>query len=94
MTTEWKYVIVFRDQAGEHYLLPQEALERGRVSAERGAEVERLVSEAEGDDVTGHILRTVGVLTMPTLAAVLVETAADSKLIRWIEQEVISGGPA
>lgn len=45
--------LVFKDQAGDYFFLPQEALERGRVPEEHRAEVERLV--AERDDVSGHV---------------------------------------
>ena len=47
--------LVFKDQAGDYFLLPQDVLERGRVPAEQRSEVERLVAEAEGDDVSGHV---------------------------------------
>lgn len=94
MTTEGKNVMVFKDQAGEYYLLPQATLERRRVPAEHEAEVERLVSETEGDDVAGHILRTAGVLTMPTVVAVLRQVAEDTKLLDWLGQELYSGGKA
>ena len=53
MTNEQTGTLVFKDQAGEYYLLPQATLERGRVSAEHKAEVERLISE-QHDDVQGH----------------------------------------
>lgn len=56
MTNEQTSTLVFKDQAGEYYLLPQATLEQGRVPEERKAEVERLVAEAEGDDVSGHLL--------------------------------------
>jgi hypothetical protein len=46
-------VLVFKDQAGEYYLLPQERLEQGRVAAEHKAEVERLLTEP--NDVAGHL---------------------------------------
>jgi hypothetical protein len=51
-------MLVFKDQAGGYYLLPQELLERGRVPAERTAEVEQLMTaaqaDAEGADTQGH----------------------------------------
>jgi len=50
--------LVFKDGAGEYYLLPQEALERGRVPEEHKAEVERLLATAtdakDGADVQGY----------------------------------------
>jgi hypothetical protein len=51
--------LIFKDRAGGYYLLPQAALERGRVPAERAAEVERLIAESkavEGEDTQGHFL--------------------------------------
>jgi len=45
--------LVIKDQEGEYYLLPQAALESGRVPAEHKAEVERLL--AESHDVSGHL---------------------------------------
>ncbi|MGH2598397.1 MAG: hypothetical protein ACRDJ9_03315 [Dehalococcoidia bacterium] len=56
MTNEQTSTLVFKDQAGEYYLLPQATLERGRVPAEHKAEVERVLAEVEGDDVQGHAL--------------------------------------
>ena len=47
-------VLVFKSQAGDYYLVPQEMLERGRVAEEHKAEVERLISELR-DDVRGHV---------------------------------------
>jgi len=61
MTTEQTNVIVFKDQAGEFYLLPQATLEQSRVPAEHKAEVEQLIAEQE--DVQGHLL--------PALVAVI-----------------------
>jgi hypothetical protein len=54
MTNAEPATLVFKDQAGEYYLLPQGTLERGRVPAEHKAEVERLLREA--DDVQGHAI--------------------------------------
>jgi hypothetical protein len=59
MTATQDSTLVFKDQAGDYYLVPQGMLEQGRVPAERRAEVERLVAEgntAEADDTQGHIL--------------------------------------
>jgi hypothetical protein len=89
MTSRQDITLVFKDQAGEYYLLPQETLAQGRVSAEHTAEVERLVTE--GDDVTGHVI---GVFTMPVLVAALRQLAEDTKLLDWLGQEVNSGGKA
>jgi hypothetical protein len=54
MTNAQTATLVFKDQAGEFYVLPMETLERGRVPAEHRAEVERLL--AESDDVQGHAI--------------------------------------
>jgi len=53
MTTEKDVTLVFKDAAGEYYLLPQATLKRGQVPAEQKAELERLISERL-DDVQGH----------------------------------------
>jgi hypothetical protein len=52
MTNVQTSTLVFKDEAGEYYLLPQAALERGRVPAAHRAEIERLA--AESGDVSGH----------------------------------------
>jgi hypothetical protein len=52
MTSAETHVLIFKDQAGEYYLLPPEALERGRVPAEVKAELERRISGS--DDVVGY----------------------------------------
>jgi hypothetical protein len=94
MTDAQSGTLVLQDNAGEYYLLPQAMLERGRVPAEHRADVERLVSEREGDDVAGHIIRAAGVLTMPTVVAALRQLADDAKLIDWIGEQLYSGGKA
>jgi hypothetical protein len=53
MTTTQATTLVLKDQAGEYYLLPEDALEQCRVLGERKAEIERLVDES---DVSGHVL--------------------------------------
>ncbi|MGH2587104.1 MAG: hypothetical protein ACRDJE_19500 [Dehalococcoidia bacterium] len=50
MTTEEKNVFVFKDQAGEYYLLPQETLKQGRVPEEHKAELEQIMAEAAAQD--------------------------------------------
>ncbi|MGH2604556.1 MAG: hypothetical protein ACRDJ9_34850 [Dehalococcoidia bacterium] len=57
MTTERARWLVFTDQAGEYYLLPQETLEQGRIPAEHKAEVERLLADADAD-VSGYMVAT------------------------------------
>ncbi|MGH2584382.1 MAG: hypothetical protein ACRDJE_05655 [Dehalococcoidia bacterium] len=59
MTTDQIDAVVFKDQAGEYYLLPQALLERSRVSAEAKATIEMQVPPLQalrtaGDDVQGH----------------------------------------
>jgi hypothetical protein len=45
--------LVFKDQAGEYYLVPMETLEHGRVPEEHKAEIERLIAEQQ--DVQGYM---------------------------------------
>jgi hypothetical protein len=56
MTNEQTITLVFKDQAGEYYLVPLETLAQGHVAQEHKAEVERLIAEgaAVDDDVRGH----------------------------------------
>jgi hypothetical protein len=61
MTTEQIDALVFKDQAGEYYLLPQAVLERGRVSAEARAAIEEQFPALQalgtaGDDVQGSVV--------------------------------------
>lgn len=58
MTTNQIATLIFKDQAGEYYVLPQALLERGRVPEERREELEQALSGA--DDVTGHHPAIVG----------------------------------
>ena len=58
MTTEEETpMLVFKNEVGDYFLVPQEALEEGRVPAEHKAEVERLLAEdthgGNGEDVQG-----------------------------------------
>lgn len=46
--------LVFKDQAGEYYLLPQALLECGRVPAEHATELERLIAAATQDGTGGN----------------------------------------
>jgi hypothetical protein len=61
MTTTQDCTLVLKDRAGDYYVLPQSILERGLVPAERKAEIERLIADAEastssdGEDVQGHV---------------------------------------
>ncbi len=59
MTTTQGNTMVFKDQAGDYYILAQATLEQARVPEERKAEVERLVAEttaAEQDDTQGYFI--------------------------------------
>jgi hypothetical protein len=58
MTDAESYTLVFKNDAGDYFLLPQEMLERGRVPAEQKGELEQLIAQA--DDVQGHIAPLVG----------------------------------
>ena len=94
MTTEQTGMFVLKSAADEYFLLPEETLERGRVPEEHKAEVERLLSETDEDDIAGHMVGGVGVFTMPTVVAALRQVAEDTKLLDWLGQEVNSGGKA
>ncbi|MGH2598396.1 MAG: hypothetical protein ACRDJ9_03310 [Dehalococcoidia bacterium] len=63
MTDTETRTLVLKNEAGDYFLLRQEVLERGRVPEEHKAEVERLVAEAQGDDVSGHAGFLAGVFT-------------------------------
>jgi hypothetical protein len=63
MTQTQTDTLVFKNQAGDYFLVPQEALERGRVPPARKAEVEWLIAAqrgATGDDTEGHIFPLIG----------------------------------
>jgi hypothetical protein len=56
--TDQPVTLVFKDQAGDYYLLPREVMERHRVPAEQKAEVEQSLAGAAptgggGADDTG-----------------------------------------
>jgi hypothetical protein len=51
MTSAETGMLVFRNQAGEYFLLPRETLEQGRVPEERTTEVEQVLAQA--GDVSG-----------------------------------------
>ena len=55
MTNEQTTTLVFKDQAGEYYLVSQATLEQGRVPAEQKAALEQLIAEQQ-EDVQGYIL--------------------------------------
>ncbi|MGH2584072.1 MAG: hypothetical protein ACRDJE_04090 [Dehalococcoidia bacterium] len=66
MTTDEQFgVLVFKNEAGDYFLVPQELLERGRVPAERTAEVERLI--AASDDTGGYAIQDRFRATVPLL---------------------------
>lgn len=92
MTINQTNVLIFKDQASEYFLLPQETLEQGRVPAAHEAKVECLVAEAGEDDVAGHILPAVGVLTMPAVVADFRQLAEDTKLLDWIGSSCTQAG--
>ena len=51
-------LLLFKNEAGDYFVLPQETLERSRVTEEAKAEVERLVAEAgevSGYDLAGNV---------------------------------------
>ncbi len=96
MTTDVKtIVLVLQDGAGNYFLLPLEVLERGRVPEEQNAEVERLLAEADAD-VSGYVVATTYTLfrAINLGAKALGDFTADAALVRWSEQQMLSGGPA
>jgi hypothetical protein len=57
-TTTTTPVLVFKDGAGDYFLVPQDVLERGRGPDERTAELEQIIAAqggAAGDDTGGYI---------------------------------------
>jgi len=52
MTDDQTGLMIFKDQADSYYLVPAEALDRGRVPEERKAELKHLLGEQE---VSGHL---------------------------------------
>jgi hypothetical protein len=54
MTNEQTIMLVFKDRAGDYFLLPPDVLERGRVPTEHKVDIERVVAEMQGDDTSGH----------------------------------------
>jgi hypothetical protein len=55
MTSEGQMpVLVFKDGAGDYFLVPQELLERGRVPGEHAEQIERLLADADSD-VSGYV---------------------------------------
>ena len=59
MTDAQTSTLVFKNEAGDYFLLPQETLERGRVPEEHKAEIEQLITAQggiDGEDVQGYWL--------------------------------------
>ncbi len=69
MTTEQASVLVFKSKAGDYFLVPRTTLEQGRVAEEHKAEVEQLIAEVKGDDVSGHFLDIADLILLDTGAA-------------------------
>lgn len=65
MTNEQATTLVFRNEAGDYFLVPRATLEQGRVPQEQTAELEQAIaaahSEAGGGDVQGFIAPAVAV---------------------------------
>jgi hypothetical protein len=78
MSDEQIDALVFKDQAGEYFIVARETLERGRVPAEGRAEVERLIAEAEGarsndgDDAQGYIWPLIWAAEIAIGAAIII----------------------
>ena len=58
MTNAPTSTLVFKNEAGDYFLLPQEILEQGRVPEEHKAEIEQAIAAAQADDVSGYRNRT------------------------------------
>ena len=56
MTTEQTSMLVFKDQAGDYFLVTQETLQQVRVPEERREELEQLLGGA--GDVSGYVVST------------------------------------
>jgi hypothetical protein len=59
-TGEKHNIVVLRDDAGETYLLDQQALQESRVPKERSGEVDKALKDNELDKVTGGSYTLVG----------------------------------
>jgi len=68
-TTLDRTMLVLTDQAGNHYLLPLETLERSRVPAEHTAELERLMAAATQGDTDGADAQGYAALIVGAVAA-------------------------
>lgn len=77
-TSEPPNAVVFKDQRGEYFLFPREALEQGRVPQELHGELERLVADAQpspdgnGDDTQGYIWPLIWAAEIAIGAAVII----------------------
>jgi hypothetical protein len=94
MTTEQMDTLIFKDRAGEYYVLPQAVLEQGRVPEEYKAEVERLVAEAEANDTTGHAAFIVGMACGTLLAMGMAYIGTEYRLNNQDLSGVIQAGAA
>jgi hypothetical protein len=95
MTTEQTGTLVLKDEAGHYFLVAQETLERARVPAEHKAELERLLTEP-GADASGYMVSTTYTLfrVLNAGAKAIGDFTADAALVQWLEQQLMSGGPA
>lgn len=97
MTAERAITLVFKNGAGQYYLLPQETLEQGRVPAEHTAELERFLSEV-GSDVSGYMVSTTynllrAINTGAKAVGDLTGNAADGVFLQSMMEKINSGGP-
>lgn len=82
MTESQTSTLVFKDQAGDYFLVPRATVEQGRVPDERKAEVERLIAETGGgvsdndDDVRGHGGPLIGLIILAELGILGFEIGA------------------
>jgi hypothetical protein len=55
MTNAQNGALVLKNDVGDYFVLRQEVVERGRLSAEHVADIERALAAAQADDVAGHL---------------------------------------
>ena len=68
MTTAQTNMLVFKDQAGDYFLVSAETLTGTRVPEESKAEIERLITEQQ--DVQGYFWQLLGLLHLTPLAVI------------------------
>ena len=75
MTTTAMPTLIFKNQAGEYFVLPEHILEQGRVSTEQALEAERLL--AEQGDMQGYAAKRTPLGPFILLGSALIGFAAE-----------------